>query len=1093
MNMHSASDEALSAYSTGRWLFSWIEWQNEEGAPKGEPWYSYIVWAVAYSVAVLGFVVASSPFSGSRTSRFNWSPYSLSYYVAGMWIFCGIIGHTPFYTNFFHFKIDEPASMLMPCFWSSLTTLLGADLLHTTTQRGLRWAAAHKVESDNPRLAWTQRRLLWAYEVTRTKFKISFGRSFSEAALSSMAISCLCCMLHASEIVGTSRLWELVTQHQRRAMPKYAHALHLGSVPEWLCSPIFGVWLSLMAILLVDHWFERTSSLRGLFWDDGMSLRPGDTLHTQLRPRPISRVPTPHLPLAADELARLLKQGSSALSGDEAEGPSAPAIAPRNKRPMAGWYEPLLTQTAVDMFIHMNLFSGRFDMRHLLATQLIGGRAPCSNMETPVEGNPGDPFFHDHSGEGDAARREMWLDFVADVGDGFDSSYSIARLLAQPSLKLPLPPRSRTTGEAVLPRGQLLLIGGDLAYPRPTPDNFEQRFLRVFEDAMPPPRGVPPFDQEFPLIDAKEKQRLPVTDPPPMAYVVPGNHDWFDGLSCFLRYIIYRSHLGGWLLPQRKSYFALKLPHEWWVFGLDNGLEGEIDPQQAAYFGRLAKTLPAQATVIVVTHDPNWVLDAYHGTAPTDEPAAPKHKGRTGKLLEYLMETSLKGKVRLRLAGDIHNYMRHEPLEQPHGRASESAAPPPPALVVAGGGGAFLHPTHMIGHEPLTASGTGGTKYTRAATYPASDVSAAISHQILLKFRQRNWGFDLIGGMAYCILASPLFHTCDLTSTAAIDSQSAASTLGSFLSDTFYVAAPRILTSSSLAFLAFVAFFSICVCSVDHDKLGVRLWLGGAHAAAHLYSAAAVTVFIDYLIAVLRVYGNLGQGGLDLQWDLFTKGDAATTIAHLGNWTNGVVPKVLRASMLLADSAQTQSILREQLCDTTSSRDHLLLGHPSHPAFAPDTLAIFYWLLRMAWYWCLACPVVSFVFSLYLWLSVRYLGIHWNEGFSSLQHTGYKNFVRLRVRSDGDLELFAVGVDKCPSRWVLDGNHVQEAEEAEAEAEAQAVGAGGGGPERPAYRWRNPSRWIEQRSAREARRRRRRGLTAELQARVVDHFLVRKR
>lgn len=73
-----------------------------------------------------------------------------------------------------------------------------------------------------------------------------------------------------------------------------------------------------------------------------------------------------------------------------------------------------------------------------------------------------------------------------------------------------------------------------------------------------------------------------------------------------------------------------------------------------------------------------------------------------------------------------------------------------------------------------------------------------------------------------------------------------------------------------------------------------------------------------------------------------------------------------------------------------SPLDHLLLGHPSHPAFAPDTLATFYWLLRMAWYWCLACPVVSFVFSLYLWLSVRYLGIHWNEGFSSLQHTGYK-------------------------------------------------------------------------------------------------------
>ena len=77
---------------------------------------------------------------------------------------------------------------------------------------------------------------------------------------------------------------------------------------------------------------------------------------------------------------------------------------------------------------------------------------------------------------------DMWFDFIADCGDGFDSSYSIARLLAQPSLTL----NGRT-----LKRGQILLIGGDLCYPNPTNENFEERFLRVFDDAMvcerPPP------------------------------------------------------------------------------------------------------------------------------------------------------------------------------------------------------------------------------------------------------------------------------------------------------------------------------------------------------------------------------------------------------------------------------------------------------------------------------------------------------------------------------------------------------------------------------------------------------------------------------
>ena len=47
---------------------------------------------------------------------------------------------------------------------------------------------------------------------------------------------------------------------------------------------------------------------------------------------------------------------------------------------------------------------------------------------------------------------ELWLDYVADLGDGFNATYSVAYLLAQPSLEL---------GGAQLPRGRVLLMGGD--------------------------------------------------------------------------------------------------------------------------------------------------------------------------------------------------------------------------------------------------------------------------------------------------------------------------------------------------------------------------------------------------------------------------------------------------------------------------------------------------------------------------------------------------------------------------------------------------------------------------------------------------------
>lgn len=63
----------------------------------------------------------------------------------------------------------------------------------------------------------------------------------------------------------------------------------------------------------------------------------------------------------------------------------------------------------------------------------------------------------------------------------------------------------------------------------------------------------------------------------PTAFAIPGNHDWIDGLETFQRFIHHRGWLGGWLLPQEKSYFALRLPHGWWMFGLDLALVDDID------------------------------------------------------------------------------------------------------------------------------------------------------------------------------------------------------------------------------------------------------------------------------------------------------------------------------------------------------------------------------------------------------------------------------------------------------------------------------------------------------------------------------------
>lgn len=74
-------------------------------------------------------------------------------------------------------------------------------------------------------------------------------------------------------------------------------------------------------------------------------------------------------------------------------------------------------------------------------------------MSKVHNGNQGD-LLYDHFSEKD----DFWFDFMADTGDGGNSSYSVARLLAQPSIRT-----KNDDSVLTLPRGDLLLIGGDLA------------------------------------------------------------------------------------------------------------------------------------------------------------------------------------------------------------------------------------------------------------------------------------------------------------------------------------------------------------------------------------------------------------------------------------------------------------------------------------------------------------------------------------------------------------------------------------------------------------------------------------------------------
>jgi hypothetical protein len=138
-------------------------------------------------------------------------------------------------------------------------------------------------------------------------------------------------------------------------------------------------------------------------------------------------------------------------------------------------------------------------------------------------------------------------------------------------------------------------------------------------------------------------------------------------------------------MPQTRPYFSIQLPQGWWVFGIDLALDDDIDLEQFKFFARIAtEKMKEGDAVIIMTHEPFWILDPMCHKKPQD---------LSEKYLRELCETHLLGKVKLRIAGDLHHYTRHSP------DSGEG-----PELIVAGGGGAFLHPTHTVSETKLRFS-----------------------------------------------------------------------------------------------------------------------------------------------------------------------------------------------------------------------------------------------------------------------------------------------------------------------------------------------------------------------------------------------------
>jgi hypothetical protein len=325
--------------------------------------------------------------------------------------------------------------------------------------------------------------------------------------------------------------------------------------------------------------------------------------------------------------------------------------------------------------------------------------------------------------------RDLWIDYVADTGDDVSVSGAVARLVCEP-YELPDPERSDAT--LVAPRGDVLLFGGDTAYPVATADEITDRVIVPFNQALEARR------------DGRRRVLLGI----------PGNHDWYDGLDGFGR--MFRRPVGDeerappttattktlidrytdfalefvrggqiekpktldlvdYRPAQSASYFALPVAPNLVIVAVDRQLK-TIDRRQAQYFRTWLGKHPGM-TPWVVLPDPVFRFG---------------REGVTGPGMIQSLGLNLGARRHFVLSGDIHHYCREQDGPTLH--------------VTAGGGGAFLHPA------PIARSGVRPS----AVEWPGGRQSRALLRQVPWKVALGRSGF--LPHLALLAMFLPTLH-----------------------------------------------------------------------------------------------------------------------------------------------------------------------------------------------------------------------------------------------------------------------------------------------------------------------------------------------
>ena len=223
----------------------------------------------------------------------------------------------------------------------------------------------------------------------------------------------------------------------------------------------------------------------------------------------------------------------------------------------------------------------------------------------------------------------------------------------------------------------------------------------------------------------------------PTLFAVPGNHDWYDGLTAFLR-----------LFVRSRDRQLRRLAHRAVPVVLRGGAAGRLVAAR--------RRRPVRRRTWTTRSSPTSTRWPGSSARRPGDPA--RRRRRPGSrppttptaydTIDYFIRTIIDptgAQVRLLLSGDLHHYARY--------------TGPDRQLITCGGGGAYLYPTHKLPErievpprDTLARKASSAQPYDLVARYPDAGALPPLRLGLFARLPFRNPGFTTLLGTLHTLL-----------------------------------------------------------------------------------------------------------------------------------------------------------------------------------------------------------------------------------------------------------------------------------------------------------------------------------------------------